>query len=123
MGKRLPIVFRTIVLPMAWAVFLFLQHVVCFDLFGINRWHFYLSAGIYAMAQYLILFIVGKYKQMRWLLIACCFAYIIVSTGKLLQLLTAFAYDRNPVMLTAWCFFLDIIGVVLSIRLRKRCCN
>jgi len=106
-------ILKQIVIIILWSLFLFLQHVTCFDVFDSNAWYLYILAVLFAFAHCFSLFPFFKLLSRKSCLWFFGFIYAFLSLMKLYQIFYWKNYHPYHIGLTVICLILDVLGMVI----------
>ncbi len=114
--KRRPVL--AVILFLIWAFFMFVMHLVCFDVFEENNWYCYpVALGAFAL-QLLAINLIPRVTGYR----SCCLVFGILYTIAVLWpgtfWLVLLIFDNDFVPLLVFCFCLNIVGAVSCLVLR-----
>lgn len=119
MKRKLGCILWNVLLLMVWGIACAAQHIACFDVFESNLWYLYLLAVIFALAQWIVLFLAGKYVPIPGIHYGTMGLYglgaFLFFFGGLACILT----PGNSWGLLLFCVILDICGIFVCHRCGK----
>jgi hypothetical protein len=106
-------------LLIVWGIALLAQHIACFDVFESNLWYLYLLAVIFAVVQWIALFLAGKYVRIPGVHYG---SMVLYGLGAYMFFFGGLACILTPGSswgLSFLCVILDICGIFVSYRCGK----
>ena len=105
---------QKVLLILLWGIFLFLQHVACFDVFDSNLWYLYVLALLFAYIQYALIIFLSRHFSCKHLLWVLASIYVFLSLAKLMQIILRSNYESYNMGLTIICLILDMLGSLIT---------
>ena len=100
-------------------VFLFAQHVICFDIFNTGYWYLYLLAVSAAILQFVLLVCIGRTQAARAACIVSVAVYFLVAAAKLLSIVI-YCDAMIPAGLDVLCLCLDVFEGIFAFWILKK---
>lgn len=114
MKHTIIIIVQKVLLILLWGIFLFLQHLACFDVFDSNLWYLYVLALLFACIQYTFIIFLSRHFSCKCLLWLLAGIYVFLSLAKLMQISLRFNYESYNMGLTIICLISDILGSLIT---------
>lgn len=114
MNRSIADTIKDIFIIILWALALFAQHIICFDLFETDFLYLYMLATLCALLQYTALLIERKRQSTGRILKIFGIAYVCIVVWEVLTQVYFFRFQPQLRGLDVLCLVIDISGVLFT---------